>query len=440
MTSYLVGNEDGTLTRVENMGTYVLIEKYDKKTGEVKDSKKLSIEISKDAFFGGFYSGAEYNYLVFGQVNEDESDETEVVKIVKYSKDWERIDAASVYGANTYIPFDAGCLRMTETEGKLYVYTCHEMYKSDDGYHHQANMTFVVNEDTMEIEDSFYDTGNISQAGYVSHSFNQFIQTDGKFIYRVDHGDAYPRAVSITRCIVGGSIEKVSYELPYEISGAIGNNYTGVSVGGFELSSDSCLIAGNSVKQDGSSSTQRNIFVTVMDKFFNNTKVRWITNYTGGNIEVRTPQLVKLGEDQFLLMWEERNISSGSIVTRMVTIDGYGNRTSDVNTSDMRLSDCQPVVDANGLVRWYQTDGEKATLYTLDPLAFSASSGGIGDVDEDGEVTADDALSILKNKAGLIVLSEEQQKAADVDGDGEVTADDALLILKYKAGLVDKLG
>ena len=62
----------------------------------------------------------------------------------------------------------------------------------------------------------------------------------------------------------------------------------------------------------------------------------------------------------------------------------------------------------------------------------------MGDVDGDGEVTADDALAILKSKAGLIVLDDNAKKAADVDGDGEITSDDALDILKKKAGLIDK--
>ena len=448
MNSYLVDNEDGTLTRVENMGTYVLVEIYDKKTGELKDSKKLSIEISEDAFFGGFYSGAEYNYLVFGQVNGDENgngsdDETEVVRIVKYSKDWEWLDEASVYGANTYIPFDAGSLRMTETAGRLYVYTCHEMYKSDDGLNHQANMTFVVKEDTMEIVDSYFGVMNIAQAGYVSHSFNQFIQTDGTFIYRVDHGDASPRAVSITRCVAGGSVERVSYTLPYKISGAIGYNYnyTGVSVGGFELSSDSCLIVGNSVKQDGNNTNvfgQRNIFLTITDKVFNNTEVRWFTNYTDGSIEVRTPQLVKLGEDQFLLMWEERNANSGSIVTRMVTLDGYGNRTSNINDFDMRLSDCQPVVGSDGMVRWYTTDGSMVVLYTIDPLALKATPKLKGDVDRDGFVTTDDASYILQYVVGALSLDEEQLRLANVDGDKEVSTDDAAMILGYVVGRINQ--
>ena len=61
-----------------------------------------------------------------------------------------------------------------------------------------------------------------------------------------------------------------------------------------------------------------------------------------------------------------------------------------------------------------------------------------GDVDGDGEITADDALNILKSKAGLLVLTDKAKKVADVDGDGEITSDDALDILKKKAGLIDK--
>ena len=76
----------------------------------------------------GFYSGSDHNYFVFGQANPNDSDEEEVMRIVKYSKDFPRIGAVSVYGANTNIPFEAGSLRMTETAGKLYCHTCHEMY------------------------------------------------------------------------------------------------------------------------------------------------------------------------------------------------------------------------------------------------------------------------------------------------------------------------
>ena len=59
----------------------------------------------------------------------------------------------------------------------------------------------------------------------------------------------------------------------------------------------------------------------------------------------------------------------------------------------------------------------------------------LGDVDGDGEVTADDALAILKYLAGL-----KQEtfvgEAADCDKDEKITADDALAILKYLVGII----
>lgn len=103
---------------------------------------------------------------------------------------------------------------MTETAGKLYIHTCHEMYTSSDGLNHQANMTFVLDENTLKVLDSYSDVMNLVQAGYVSHSFNQFICTDGKSVYRVDHGDANPRAVAITKCDVDGKSQMSDTIMP----------------------------------------------------------------------------------------------------------------------------------------------------------------------------------------------------------------------------------
>lgn len=76
--------------------------------------------------------------------------------MVKYDKNWKRLGAASLKGANTVIPFDAGSLRCDEYGGYLYIRTCHEMYTSDDGLNHQANMTLAVRQSDMTITDSFY--------------------------------------------------------------------------------------------------------------------------------------------------------------------------------------------------------------------------------------------------------------------------------------------
>ena len=63
----------------------------------------------------------------------------------------------------------------------------------------------------------------------------------------------------------------------------------------------------------------------------------------------------------------------------------------------------------------------------------------LGDVDDDGEVTADDALLTLQAVVGIVELDETQTLAANVDHDDDVTADDALMILQHVVGLIDEL-
>lgn len=48
----------------------------------------------------------------------------------------------------------------------------------------------------MSIADSFTSVMN-TDLGYVSHSFNQFIQIDNGTLLGSDHGDAYPRAITV---------------------------------------------------------------------------------------------------------------------------------------------------------------------------------------------------------------------------------------------------
>ena len=59
----------------------------------------------------------------------------------------------------------------------------------------------------------------------------------------------------------------------------------------------------------------------------------------------------------------------------------------------------------------------------------------LGDVDDDGEITAIDAVKTLRAAAKLDVLDDAQQKAADVDKDSELTAIDAVKILRVAAKL-----
>ena len=61
----------------------------------------------------------------------------------------------------------------------------------------------------------------------------------------------------------------------------------------------------------------------------------------------------------------------------------------------------------------------------------------MGDINNDGDADAGDALLVLRYSVGLASLSEAQKQVADVNGDGDIDAGDAVLLLRYDAGLID---
>ena len=273
---YMQVNSDGTISRIvyDSTNNEVVIETYSTDF-KLLSTNKVSAELD---IWGTFYSGSEYNFCVFGKSNQDELEENEVVRIVKYSKDWQRLDSVSLYGCNTQTPFVAGRPRLSEHDGKLYLHASHRMFKSSDGYNHQANMDFYLNIDDMSVFYEQYGVSNIS-TGYVSHSFDQYIKTDDNYAYTLDLGDAYPRCVAVVqRNLEGSAINNISL---LDIYGNIGDNFTGVSLGGFELSADNCISVGNSISQTEDANTSvRNIFLSITGKdlSFNNTL--WLTNFT----------------------------------------------------------------------------------------------------------------------------------------------------------------
>lgn len=109
LESYLVPVDGGYMAvGPTEDGTRVLVKYYDssyQRTSYRYVDRELSI-------FGGFYAGTDAYYLAFGQNNVEEDDSKEVIRVVKYDKDWNRLKAASLCGANTIHPFDAGSLRM----------------------------------------------------------------------------------------------------------------------------------------------------------------------------------------------------------------------------------------------------------------------------------------------------------------------------------------
>ena len=204
--------------------------------------------------------------------------------------------------------------------------------------------------------------------GYVSHSFNQFVQIENNNIIGVDHGDAYPRSVVLIKYKT--DISKGKFTPGYNnqcttadallIRGNTGANYTGVTVGGFEISDSNYLVAGNSIVQDSSYSSRktRNIYVSAINKSTNTVTLKWITNYPEGTISTSTPHLVKINNSQFMLLWSHNNKiyyavlkADGSLKTRIFSYPG-------------NLSDCKPIY-ANQKITWITRTADQMTFYDI---------------------------------------------------------------------------
>ncbi len=66
----------------------------------------------------------------------------------------------------------------------------------------------------------------------------------------------------------------------------------------------------------------------------------------------------------------------------------------------------------------------------------SAPTYNLGDVDQNGVVSAADALEVLKSVVGKITLTDHQSLVADTDRNGVVSAADALIILQVVVGKI----
>ena len=243
--------------------------------------------------------------------------------------------------------------------------------------HHQANLTYAVDEESMEC------VMNAAGGDWVSHSLDQYILTDGDYIYRLDLGDGAPRAVVVARNSVYKQPEDehtwwMSDDRVHllEMIGGYGVNYTGVSLGGYELTGNTLLVIGNSVVQDAAvtnandETTHRNIFVITQDTNWETApQFKFLTNYTKEDgITVRTPHIVKVA-DGYYILWEELYTERGSEVytTRIAKMTPDGTIEGKIHRIKARLSDCKPIVTSDNRLLWYVTANNKSLLfYSLD--------------------------------------------------------------------------
>ena len=358
VSSYLTTSPDGGLMRVQAgaLDGTLLVEYYD---SSYNYQRTVTVPLSLPVF-GAFYESADNYYVLSGQNNTDHDDSVEVYHVTKYTKDWKALGSCGLFGANTAYPFDAGSARMVINGNYLFVRTCHKMYNG-----HQANVTFSVDTSSMNIVDKFTGVWNTSN-GYVSHSFNQFIQVDNGTLLGVDHGEGYPTALVLSKYvsdISSGNFQsgiatpcKSLTFMSLVNDTSIHYNYTGASLGAFEYSDSAYLIAGT--KDTDSTATTRDVFITSMDKSSEETFTHFYSNYAGTDDSALTPHLVKTGNNSFILLWSNQGY------VYYTAVDGTGQQVGTTHKMAGNLSDCAPIV-SNGKAIWYTWKNQFNTFYEI---------------------------------------------------------------------------
>lgn len=399
--------EDGNLVRVEAVERYyaedekkdnvreVTVKRYDS-SGNFITSKVIPYQGEK---FGGFYRGEENNYLIFGNNNEKCDDNKEVVRIVKFDRNFNEIGSLSVNGAYTVYPFDSGSLRCAEIGNTVLVHTSRERY---DG--HQSQLTMAFNEDTMTLLNAD-DLGEF-QKNHVSHDFNEFAMSDGSEFITVDHGDAYPRTIKVSwlrtvglpqeRVELGAGWYKIKHRGAFSISkekdifnipGEEGANQTGVSIGSTLNTVNKVLVSVNRIDYSKATSFdsfyikgkdvyKRDVVLYSLDKKTLEVTENKYTDYNlEKNVTYTAPKMVKLDDTRIMLIWNKLNKSfddewdsddyDNKPQLQYVIVDENGNKLSDIKVIDgMKIADETPIV-YNGKVVWSEYRKGRLVLNTI---------------------------------------------------------------------------
>lgn len=357
---------------------------YDKYFHLIND-KKIDFELS---IFGGLYNAKDYNYIVFGDVNEivgnryDENDI--VVKIVKYDKNYNKISELNLSEANselyTTIPFSAGSIDFLENKNELIIHTARLRY---DG--HQSQLTMIIDTENMTLKENI----GQYQANHVSHSFNQFVRKTENDVFYLDHGDAFPRTVVLTvkDKTYKNYITNTSYQLlpvrvdmvqiPWGYSGA---NQTGVFVGGFEVTKNNLIVAYDSLDMNkkyemddfniyGDGINHRNIYLSVLPK--ENINQKYVKNVpildNNPNLSRMIKSMIKINDNKFAcfyLEFESEKMNNKKL--KMIFIDENGNKLSDaIVLDDFYLNLITPKIINNEIVWFDSTNEGKIVFYNI---------------------------------------------------------------------------
>ena len=374
--SKLVATDSGYM-RVFYDGNKIGIEYYDNNFN-IQSKKSINMELER---WGGFFAGKNAYYVVEGQSNEAEKDDAEVIRVIKYNKNWKKLGAAKItsnpsmfIGGEVGYPFSAGCVEMTEFNGKLYVVTGHRGYVDETLTPKQGHQGFLM----IEVDQNSM-TGKIVKSD-LWHSFAQYIEEKDSYLYVLEQSEG-SRCTKLSQYskedLKGKSISVLKYGGSRTSPWAVACY---ASVDDLALSSKNALCLGTSIDQDKydnvSSEMAHNIYLTVtpIDNFSaESTQIKWLTNYEGEGKSFLGTKITKVNDNRFMISWEEYNTSRtagdndtlSQSILHYIFVDGNGDKISKEYTVAAPISDCHPIVKDSKIV-YYASNENMVNFYSID--------------------------------------------------------------------------
>ena len=283
---YLAVTDEGYV-RVVYDGEQIVIENYDS-SFNMLEKGKLAMELP---VWGGFFKGEDAYYIVEGQNNKDGVDGTEVLRIIKYDHDWNRLGSGSILAKEGWeyeirYPFKHACVNMTDVNGKLYVATGREGYVDPQyGQGHQGMMLIRMDETTFDSEIVY---------GDFWHSFSQHIVNNGSDLYILECSEG-SRYTCLSRFDSNrtGTDYFDAFEERFSVLDYGGSRDSAWAISCYASADDiavsdrNVLGLGTSIDQlqydNADSSTSHNIYLTVTPLSSLNkesTTVKWLTDYS----------------------------------------------------------------------------------------------------------------------------------------------------------------
>ena len=332
-------------------GGLIYIEYYSK---EFKLQRKKTIKRTMK-YWGGFYAGEKYYYLLEGAPNPNESNDVEIIRVTKYDKNWKSLGVAHIYqkpsfGGIVNEPFERCDVDFAEVGNKLYAVTGH----SGDG--HQGYLEICVNTDTM--------TGEIIRAD-LWHSFAQCITKDDQLLYILEMSEG-SRCTQLTReDTKTGDVTTLSV-LPY-----IGERTSSMAVATYS-SVDDVTVSGTHVlglatgpDPYNTECGSRNVYLTLTpkDSFTEEaTTVKWLTSHDKDHTYFTGNYITKISDDRFLVTWQEYEHED---TIHCMFLDGEGNPIGKEFTVEGVLSECHPIYDGKSVV-FFSCTCNTITFFSID--------------------------------------------------------------------------